>query len=275
MVNKNKYPFIEVIGEVKPNDFCIIDSRVHGLFATFYCILYGLYICEEEKFKPVVSLGENHLYFDRKYGKNIFNYFFTQRHTLNNKNTGKIIVLNPSIFLKWCRISTNEKYLSNNLLKKYFLLKNSLLSEINDFVEINYSNSKVLGVHFRGRDKIKETKISDFNEYIKKIEYFFDNNICDKIFFATDELQYRDSIKKIFKNKAILYCLNNDYSNMNGDKVNGLHLNPTSPYLHAKDALIECHLLSRCQLLLSSSKSSMSIFATFINPQIGHCIIEP
>ncbi len=55
----------------------------------------------------------------------------------------------------------------------------------------------------------------------------------------------------------------------------GLHFSHTTPYLSALDALIECYVLSKCQFLLSSSKSSMSLFATFLNPDLLHLVIEP
>lgn len=270
-----KYPHVDFFGDFYKDEYCVIDSRVHGLFACFYCILYGLFICEEETFKPIVVLGDRHLYYDKQYGDNIFNYFYKQ-DDINIEQLPRMTVWAPSVFLSWCRISMKEKRMSNYFIKKYFILSDEISGVIRHFLENNFTGRSILGVHYRGRDKAKEFPISEFVEYEEKIDYGLSRRIFDRFFFSTDELYLRDYVKRKYGEKVILYSLSAEYDQSNSklDDV-GLHFSTNTPYLHAKDALIECYLLSECQLLLSSCKSSMSLFATFFNPDLFHIVIEP
>ncbi|NRF41785.1 hypothetical protein [Pedobacter foliorum] len=269
----SKYPNIEFSGSIKQHGLCIIDSRVHGLFASFYCILYGLYICEMEDIEPIILLGPNHLYYEEEHGSNIFNYFYSQEYDAIPE-LGKILVVNPIPFLYWCRISTSEKLKANMLIKKYFNLQIEFKKLIRLFKKENFGKSRILGVHYRGTDKIQETDLLPFRIYVEKIDFMLKNNMCDRIFFSTDELRLRLYMEKRYKKKLIMYDLEGDYKDtLKNNK--GLHFSTSSPFLHAKDALMECYLLSDCTMLLSSHKSSMSLFATFLNPNLIHIIIEP
>ncbi|HEY8954759.1 hypothetical protein [Chitinophaga sp.] len=269
-----KYPNIEIEEGNQATALCLIDSRVHGLFACMYCILYGLFICEQENMHPVIHLGPHHLYYEEKYGENIFNYFFEQPYT-TTEGIHRMKVIHPDIFITWCNISTLEKKISNLLIQKYFRLKPIYEDIIKDFVSQHYWGHRMLGVHYRGTDKATETNLVPFEEYVEKIDYLLKNRICDRIFFATDEIHLRGYIRKRYRERAVLYSLEGDYSATGTNNEKGLHYSLSTPYLHAKDAIIECYLLSNCQMLLSSAKSSMSLFSTFINPAIAHIVVEP
>ncbi|MDB5122399.1 MAG: hypothetical protein JWP94_528 [Mucilaginibacter sp.] len=269
-----KYPNIQVSGVIRANEYCIVDSRVHGLFACFYCILYGLYICEIEDLKPVIVLGNNHLYYQKEYGENIFNYFYEQDEPLTEV-TARITVSYPDPFIHWSNISITEKSHANVLINKYFNLKSQFDDALMQFYDKYFLNKRILGVHYRGKDKMQETNLLSFDEYEKRMDFILNNNICDMIFFVSDELRLRDSMADRYKEKLILYPIEGDYSGSYAEDKKGLHFSNTTPYLHAKDALSECYLLALSTMLLSSHNSSMSLYATFFNPELLHLIIEP
>lgn len=271
-----KYGTIEITGQVRKNESCMIDSITHGLFACFYCILYGLYICEMEDIHPVVVLGEKHLYFEKERGGNVFEYFYRKSHRKSEhdlSNISKITISDPGFFLSWGRISASEKTISNLLINKYFVLRSSVKKQIEHFCEQHLKDLKTVGVHFRGTDKVKETPLLDFGAYEHRIDLMLTAGICDKFFFATDELHLRTYVREKYGEKAIMHDWQSQYAARTGNE--GLHFSHTTPYLSALDALTECYILSKCQFLLSSSKSSMSLFATFLNPDLLHLVIEP
>lgn len=271
----DKYPGIETDSYIVPGDTYIIESRVHGLFACFYCIIYGLYICEMEGLIPVVRLGKKHLYFDHNHGENIFEYFFERKHVAPaDQHSNVIMVIHPNVFIKWCRVSFKEKMIANFLLKEHFLLKKEYASQLELFAAQHMSEFRVLGVHYRGTDKITENDLLAFDEYENKIKYILDAGLCDKIFFATDEFKLRERIAARFGQAVIQYNLQGTYD-VRRSETDGLHFAHESPFLSAKDALMECMLLARSSMLMSSLNSSMSLFATFLNPEIPHIILEP
>lgn len=273
---EKKYPNIVVSGDhLVDSKYLLIDSRVHGLYACFHCVLYGLSICEEEALTPIIYLGDNHLYFEESYGENVFNYFY-QQEDIELNGIPKMTVLNMGGYLNWVNISTREKVLSNLLIEKYFKLNEEVRTVIARFCEQFFSNSRMLAVHFRGTDKITETPLLHFTEYLNKIDYLLNNNFFDKIFFATDELSLRDYVKHRYAEKAVLYSIEENTGGKSHLPGTGLHFIPgSSPYLNARNAIIECYLLAQCNALMSSHRSSMSVFVTFVNPDIIHVILEP
>lgn len=270
----NKYPNIHIEDGASFHGYCLVDSRVHGLYACFHCILYGLSICEKEGIQPIVRLGKNHLYFDESKGNNVFTYFFDQEQPPLGKHP-VMTVLNMGGYLNWCNISTKEKVFSNLLINKFFRLREEMAQLIDSFQRTYFGASRMLGIHYRGTDKVQETPLVSFTVYCRKIELLLEKGSCDKFFFATDELELREYVKMRFKEKAVLYDIEGMLP-VAGHNGVGLHFMPgSSSFMNAKNAIIECYLLARCDFLMSSYKSSMSLFPTFINPDIHHIIIEP
>ncbi|WP_288882429.1 hypothetical protein [Pedobacter panaciterrae] len=270
-LSKN-YPNVEIIGVPDEFRYCYIESRVHGFFACLYCVLYGFYICEMENLKGIVRLGKDHLYFDHEIGENVYDYFFDQPAIPNVPMTIKVI--NPDPFLRWCHISLFDKLRANAIISERLFLKPMLASVIHEFKTKHFANANILGVHYRGRDKSSETIVLPFDFYLEKIDDIIGKQICTKIFFSTDELPLRHLMIEKYGDRVIMYPLEANYSNKIEDKMSGLHIGSLSPYLQAKDAILETYLLSSCTLLLSSYSSSMSIFSTYLNPKLLHIPLE-
>src|SRR6266542_4201895 len=47
--------------------------------------------------------------------------------------------------------------LASFLINKYLVVKDDVLSEVEDFCSKHFANRRVLGVHYRGKDKVKES----------------------------------------------------------------------------------------------------------------------
>jgi len=267
-----EYPNVQIIGEPNGLRNCYIESRVHGLFACLYCIIYGFYICEKENLNGIVRMGEEHLYYEKSYGENVFDYFFTQEKDAHASIT--IRVTNPFPFLRWGHISAFDKIRANSIIKRELHLRPEIQKIIVNFKKKNFCGGNMLGVHYRGRDKRNEVAILPFKYYVEKIDEILNKKICERIFFSTDELSLREVIASKYKDKVIMYELEADTTDSRLTPHEGLHINSKTPYLQGKDALIEMYLLSSCTLLLSSYSSSMSIFSTYINPNLIHIPLE-
>ena len=278
-----KYPNIELSGASDAiNKYCIIDTKgPGGLFANFYRLIYGIYICIMEEITPIIQMnGSKYLYYQGEYGENIFYYYYKKRGGIKpaaTKDTPIMIVICPDVFIRWCRISISEKKMANFIIDQFFQLRKSIDNIINTFVKVRFGPNRVLGFHYRGRDKVNESAIAPFEEYDKIIDDLLSKKICDLVFFCSDELDLREGLQNKYGDKLLLYDLEANYYFHRSSDENlkiGLHFNSPTPYLQGKDSLIECYLLSKCDMLLSSSNSSFSLFATFINPRIPHIILN-
>src|SRR5690606_26105059 len=126
-----------------------------------------------------------------------------------------------------------------------------VLRIIENFYLRKMNGLRVLGVLFRGTDKIRETHLLTFEAYEQKIDRMFRMKACDKFFLATDELDLKEHVRQKYPDKILVYDLQGTYEP--GKRAEGLHFAHTTPCLSAQDALVECYLLARCQFLLSSS----------------------
>ncbi len=254
--------------ETAVNRYCLVDSLPWEMFYSFYCILYGLYICEEEGFRPIINMGSDHLYYAPEKGDNIFGYFYDQEQHISTIGFPKITLSGSAGFLAKGNISVFAKKLAAELVKKYFVLNREMKCAIDNFCKLNFGGYRMLGVHYDGGYNTKEDEMLHFTTYLDKIDNLLENNICDKIFFVTGEHDLRNYMRSRYGNKVCMYS-----SEDNADSP--LDAGPgDSQYLLARSAIVECYLLAGCNLLLSSRKTSMPMFATFINPAIIHLIVE-
>jgi hypothetical protein len=119
--------------------------------------------------------------------------------------------------------------------------------------------SNVVGVQYRGTDK--NTAAWDTNpvtpeDMLRLVQDFVSTrSIPDAVFVATDERRFLDLVR----------------SNVNVPMISvgpgDHHLQATSSFLKADNAVLDCLLLSRCRSVIHSS-SALPAFAKVLNPSL-------
>ena len=144
-------------------------------------------------------------------------------------------------------------------------------------MDINFAKHKVLGVHYRGRDKVTESPVLDFEAYDQRIAALLNDGLFDKVFFCTDEIHLKERLVEKYGDRIVTYALRADYTLHTADAGHlgkGLHFDHPTPVLQWDDAIMECYLLSGCHALMGSSTSSFTLFATFIRPLLPHIVLN-
>jgi len=242
------------------DDFFIRRCRPQaGLFSTFLDIMSGLESYEKGLCSGFqVDFAKTGLYYDRTVGPNWWNYYFKPLHVGKNKGTIPI-VLESEHELFW---PTNTEYhmtrqRAKELIDKYIHIKPSILKIVEEKLD-KVADYYLIGVHYRGTDKKTEVPLVSYEDVLEEVNKHYKKN-C-QIYVATDDQNFLDLIHMRFHGRV--RYLKEATRSLDGKPT---HLHPMSPYLEGKNAIIDCLMLSKCNVLIRTS-SNLSLVSTFFNP---------
>jgi hypothetical protein len=218
---------------------------------------------------------------------NVWDYFFEQPH-IKTKPTpeqteGKVgIIFDPASEFLWKEIKPNtpqeiqrRRNIFSDIIKNNIVLKPHVQKKIYDYVEKNFKNKKILGVHFRGTDHPLRKPM---DLYLQQIKHHLVN--FDHIFICSDEHDRFRLAEIVFRKKAISY-----------DSIRSINANPLhSPFYEkrfprnwseeyqykiAEDVIIEAYLMSKVDLLMCCEGSNVNHLSRTINPNLPTIDVEP
>lgn len=249
------------------------NGAAGGMFAVFSSVLGSLKCFETGQYSGISVEFNNGYYQDQNYGPNWWEYYFEPIHVGNRENG----VLECS-YEVYKHVITEGFFLSREegfqLIQKYIHLKPEIQKALDQFVNKKFKDHFVIGVHFRGTDKIVEWRRSSYEEVYKGLKKILSGLSSAqkkklKIFIATDEQPFIDYMEKKLP-RQIIYADNV----RSPDPQTPLHHSNqlfNSNYQKGKEALLDCLLLSKCQILLRPN-SCFSWASTLFNPTM-ECIV--
>jgi hypothetical protein len=238
-------------------------GRDVGFFSVFFQVVGAIDFCQRNKFNLLIDF-KNGPYFEREAGTNWWNYYFAE----NNFSFGPIDSEQVVVDDEWTQkiFSYYGRALSPKTACSYVdqvKIRRDILDKISVFLAENAEGKDLLGLHYRGTDKIhgagKEAVKVPYEYIADEMGYY--SNGC-KFFIATDEQQLLDYMLHAFPGKVIHY---NAIRSAGSESIHG-GLAGQSMLKAGEDALIDCILLSKCQLLLRTD-SNLSYACRFFNPQ--------
>jgi len=155
--------------------------------------------------------------------------------------------------------------LASVLINKYLVVKQDILSEVEDFCSKNFVNRKVLGVHYRGTDKGEESPVLPYDTVERNIEHYLElRPDTERVFIASDDVNFIENIEKSGVGRLIVYR-NDSFRARDGNSIHKLAA--TDKYEITRDAIVNCLLLSRCDALLKTA-SILSGWSKLFNPRL-------
>ena len=224
------------------------------MFSVFMDVLSLLQNYEKGIFKSIkVDFANEGQYFDPKFGQNWWEYYF---EPINNQSSDKSVEF---YYLDCWKIQfCNSRKYNNYLIEKHICLKPHIQDKINSFVANYFKNGEFLiGVHYRGTDKTAIGSEAPRIPYERVTEVLEEqiNALAGKnylIFIATDEPDFIRYLSNEFPGKI---C-----ANMEAHEIN-------DNYLRGQNAIIDCVLLSKANLIIRTD-SNLSLVSTFFNYQV-------
>ena len=237
-----------------------------GMFSVLGYVLGVLQEYEKNPYSGVEVDFENYgLYYDPSYGSNWWSYYF-EPIKIGNKDSSDIKHFNIDEFCHYSFYSEFQlsREQNHDLIEKYFHIRPEIQKKIDQFVEDRFSGHHIIGIHYRGTDKTLEAPFVPYERVIECVNtYITQNNVQNfKIFIASDEQEVIYQLLNAFGEDRVI-----GYSTMRSSNGQALHFNVASQKLHGEEALIDCVLLSKSDLLIRTS-SNLSRWSTYFNPSI-------
>ena len=261
--NKNKDKIFYVIKIYEKN------KEGGGLFANLLFILNHLKIADKLNAIPVIDL-ENFInrynQLNRVFGtKNSWLYYFkpVSKFQLKEVYQSKNVLITKGFFSKSMKKSFDENIELRKIFKKYVFINNNFINEANIFSKNKFKKHKILGVHFRGIDRIIMPD-HPFPPTVKQMFNLVDVAIkkkkFDKIFLVTDSLKYLELFKSKYKEKLIF---REKSFRSNSPKIFHLKHRKNHRYKIGVDNIVEMLLLSKLKFLICSRSNLSQTAAMF------------
>ncbi len=242
------------------------DHDKPGFFAAFNSILAALDFCEQHNAVLGVDFQKGGWYYDPQQGPNWWSYYFDQPR-LPSKTPIKEI----KRFKAWQKslifiegLFTISKMRAHELIKRYIRIKKPIQKIIDTFYAEHMKDYYMIGIHYRGTDKIEEAPRVTYEQVLNVLQKEIDNQAIKpyKIFIATDEQAFLGFMQDIY---GSLIC---SIDALRSTDDNPVHMNETlNSYKKGQDALIDCILLSKCNLLIRTA-SYLSETSQMFNPHM-------
>jgi hypothetical protein len=244
--------------KAKFENIIYIKGHEAGFFSNMFLVLGALINYDENNYSGIIIDFDKGLYYDKNRGTNWFEYYFEPIKIKNNCYNCDYIDNNIR-YVDISEYNTREK--NNYIINKYLRLKYYVKDIINNFKEKNFKNYFIIGIHYRGTDKIQEAPILPYEEYLNKIKEKTNKIDNYKIFIASDDINFFNFMFKHFSDKIVYYNIPNTKDNK------PMHLNSDDPFNTGLTAIVDAYLLAHTNYLIRSS-SNLSLFSTFVNKNL-------
>ncbi len=158
-----------------------------------------------------------------------------------------------------------QRHKAQGLMAKYICVKEELVAEVDGFVENNFKDHQVLGLHIRGTDKGCATEAEHLSriippeKYFRHINEYIQQHPDAKIFLATDQAQYVTQVQGKYPGRVLTQS-----TILSDSQVNSFQKADGKNYLKGKEVLLDCIILSRCHKLLKCT-SAVGEYAFYFN----------
>lgn len=248
-------------------EFIVLPSpgEASGMFSVFLTVLGMLDFYEKSEWAGLrVDFGKEGLYYDPSMGPNWWEYYFApvgcgEESGCRVKSVKHRLIsrVNRESHLRMTRQRGHE------LIQKYVRLLPALEKKVAEFMHKQFKDYAIIGVHYRGTDKERETGRVPYARVYAGIREAISMLGTDryKIFVATDEEQFLKEISAEFKDR-ILYI--EAKRSTDGSAV---HFAQKNQYAIGEQAVLDCLLLSRTNFLVRTL-SNLSHCSLFFNPTL-------
>ncbi len=162
--------------------------------------------------------------------------------------------------------------IANRLFSRHYRFKTNIAEQVNQFADGHFKGSRILGLHYRGTDKIGEAPKVSLDFVARVIAETLANSKFkyDKLFISSDESSCIDYFKSIDTSLQVIWR-DDIYRSRDG---NQFHRNPVNDFsIINQEALINCLLLSKCDLLIKTA-SILSDCSKIFNPDLEMIILN-
>lgn len=246
------------------------SSITQGLGADFNNVLSLLHLYEMGLCAGVeTDYQKTGNYYDPRYGENWWNYYFEPLKVGNEQGSS---ICEHKSFANGALsslVATREE--NFELIQKYIRIKPHILERVQVFEQNFFTAPFVLGVFHRGTDKHIDATTISYDEVGEKVEKMLKMVPFPRsdysLFVTSDEERFIPYMENRFG--PILYLKNK----FRAEDATPIHFNHANPYQSGEDALVDCLLFSKTDLMMRMH-SNLSDLSTFFSPKTPEILMN-
>lgn len=246
------------------------SSITQGLGADFNNVLSLLHLYEMGFCAGLeIDYQDTGNYYDPRFGENWWNYYFEPLQVGNPDGSS---ICEHKSFVNGAistLVATREE--NFELIQKYIRIKAPILAKVSAFEQNFFTTPFVLGVFHRGTDKHIDATTMSYDEVGNRVEnmlQLLSFPVTDiAIFVTSDEERFIPYMQQRFG--PILHLKNK----VRATGATPIHFNSPDPYQSGEDALIDCLLFSKTDLMMRMD-SNLSQMATFFSPKTPEILMN-
>ncbi len=255
----------------KGKPYVVLKCRPVGFYSMYFQALLAYQTCKRNHQK-LISAFDIGPYYDQLRGEaSWWSYYFEDNaHIISHK---KVDALAKEEYVSIDKSKAQEAFAlvgttisrkRAHRLSAEILMKPEICLRIKQYSETFFENKFVIGIHYRGTDKVvRESVRVEYDLVLRILQRFTDENIPFYLFIATDEEQFLHVVKEIYGEGTL--CL--DVKRSSTDAPIHMKADGVSAYDLGLEALMDATLLSRCDFLLRCD-SNLSQASLYFNPKL-------
>lgn len=241
----------------------VMEDREAGFFSNFFQVLGAIDLFGPRRYD--LALDYRHAPFvDRERGEDWWSYYFDpNRFRFGPPGSAVQELSRPEDLQLISRYGGRLPPVVAHRHLGHIRLQPNVAGRVADYVERNFRGGRIIGVHYRGTDKVDSTgKEAGRVPYNYVVDQMAEAGSDAMFFIATDEVAFVDAVQDRFPTRVL--CLDAIRST-DGKPVHFTAGVRGMGYRAGEEALIDSLLLSRCALLLRTD-SNLSHACSFFNP---------
>jgi hypothetical protein len=242
---------------------CAKGNEASGLFSEFCAVIGCLDHFETHRaiYSGVrVDFGEHGLYYEPARGPNWWEYYFEPIAIGQRAQSRRIAPLWQHDWFAERVEQQLSRLSASALIGRYVRVRQPIIDIAEAFWRSEAGNDPVVGVHYRGTDKIEEAPRVPYDVVAASVTSAAPAGSW-KVFVATDDARCLEYFQSVFPGRVISRQVHRSFDDR------PVHKQPGDGYRKGLDALIDCLLLSRCSALFRTA-SNLGLVATYFNPRM-------
>jgi hypothetical protein len=247
-----------------------IDTLNMGLGARIVNMLEILLYCDTKAYMPVIKFNyKDQTNSELDYFKALFYY---KNLPADIYEKVRFTPIEDTSDLIWKDYDKRLRLdMAKDLFDKYLGFNQPIWDEVDTFTNRYFAGKQVLGIHYRGTDKINEAPAIQFENLLKRIDKILDKDAAiDLIFVSTDDEKALEYFLKSELRVPVIFREDIIRSNDGGQ----IHLRENnSKVVINNDAIVNCLILSKCNYLLKTA-SFLSDCSVIFNPSLKVSVVN-
>lgn len=253
--------------EALDKPYVVLKCRHGGMFSIFNDVLQLVDMYDKGVYSGcAVKFDQAGFYYDIDKGDNWWTYYCEPVGL--GRRFRRPIVQSEGLGLPYAPPRENLRNMdrkeAGRLTAEYIHPKPYLLDKVRNFSKQHFKGKYVIGVHYRGTDKILEAPRVDYAEMANKVrEIVQKQQTADYVVFvATDEQPFLEFMKKEHPHNVAWW------DSVRSEDHKPVHKYPKeSPYRIGEDAMMDCLLLAESDKLVRTA-SNLSLWSGYFNPKM-------